>query len=42
MIAVYTYGKMIINGIPYITDVIIYPDKIDGNWQRKRGAPSVY
>jgi hypothetical protein len=37
MIAAYTYGKMIINGTPYITDIIIYPDKIDGNWQRKQG-----
>lgn len=35
MIGTYTYGKMIIDGTPYLSDVIIYPDKIDGNWQRK-------
>ena len=37
MISAYTYGKMIINGTPYASDLIIYFDKIDGNWQRKWG-----
>jgi len=33
----YTFGKIIIDGKSYTSDVIIYPDHIDSSWWRKEG-----
>ena len=34
----YSFGSLVINGKPYTSDVIIYPDgKIEDYWRRKRG-----
>jgi len=37
MIDNYSFGKIIIDGNSYISDVIIYPDKVDPSWWRKEG-----
>jgi len=37
MIEKYNFGQIKIKGKIYTTDVIIYPDKVDGNWWRKKG-----
>ncbi len=37
MIDSYSFGKIVIDGQTYISDIIIYPDKINGNWWRKSG-----
>ena len=37
MIEKYEFGKIIINGGEYRSDLIIYPDRIDNNWWRDRG-----
>lgn len=33
----YSFGKVIVDGHVYTTDVIIYPDHIDSSWWRKEG-----
>ena len=33
----YRFGKMVINGKDYTTDLIILPDSIITNWRRKKG-----
>lgn len=33
----YTFGRIVINGRTYTTDVIIYPKKVDATWWRKEG-----
>jgi hypothetical protein len=33
----YTFGKIVINGKTYTSDVIIYPGKVDASWWRKEG-----
>ena len=33
----YHFGSIVINGNTYSSDVIIYPDRVDGNWWRKQG-----
>jgi hypothetical protein len=34
----YSFGSLVINGKPYTSDLIIYPDgKIEEHWRRKRG-----
>ena len=33
----YHFGSIVINGNRYSSDVIIYPDRVDGNWWRKQG-----
>jgi len=33
----YQFGEIIINGISYHTDVIIFPDKIYDHWWRSKG-----
>lgn len=35
MIESYSFGKIIIDGIKYTSDLIIYPDKIEPKWWRK-------
>jgi len=37
MIESYEFGKMVINGEKYTTDLILYPDRIDSTWWRKSG-----
>ena len=37
MIDSYSFGNISINGKEYHSDVIIYPDRVDGNWWRKEG-----
>ena len=33
----YSFGKIVINGKTYTSDVIIYPDSVDSSWWRKEG-----
>ncbi len=33
----YSFGKIVINGKTYTSDVIIYPGRVDGSWWRKEG-----
>lgn len=33
----YSFGKIIIDGKTYTSDVIIYPDQVDSSWWRKEG-----
>jgi hypothetical protein len=33
----YSFGKIIIDGKTYASDVIIYPDRVDASWWRKEG-----
>lgn len=33
----YSFGKIIIDGKTYNSDVIIYPDRVDSSWWRKEG-----
>ncbi|MDI6839786.1 MAG: MTH938/NDUFAF3 family protein [bacterium] len=37
MIDSYEFGRIVINGITYTHDVIIYPDRVNQNWWRKSG-----
>ena len=37
MIEHYSFGRIVVDGKEYISDVIIYPDHVDGNWWRKEG-----
>lgn len=33
----YRFGRIVIDGQAYTSDVIIYPDRIDDSWWRKEG-----
>jgi len=33
----YQFGEIIIDGKRYTSDVIIYPDRVNGNWWRREG-----
>ena len=33
----YVFGRIIIDGKTYTTDVIIYPERVDPSWWRKEG-----
>ncbi|MGC9308544.1 MAG: Mth938-like domain-containing protein [Thermoplasmatota archaeon] len=33
----YSFGKVIVDGTIYTSDVIIYPDHVQANWRRRRG-----
>jgi hypothetical protein len=33
----YSFGKITIDGQPYPSDVIIYPERVDSSWWRKQG-----
>jgi len=33
----YSFGKIIIDGKSYTSDVIIYPDRVNASWWRKEG-----
>ncbi len=37
MIEDYRFGHIVIDGESYTSDVIIYPDRVEANWWRKRG-----
>lgn len=37
MIDSYSFGKIVIDGKTYTSDIIIYPDKVDDSWWRKSG-----
>lgn len=36
-ISSYSFGKMVIDGKTYTQDLIVYPERIEGNWWRKNG-----
>lgn len=33
----YSFGKIVIDGKPYGSDVIVFPDRVQSNWWRKEG-----
>jgi len=33
----YSFGRIVINGKTHISDVIIYPGRVDASWWRKEG-----
>ena len=33
----YQFGQIVVNGNKYSSDVIIFPDRVRGNWWRKTG-----
>lgn len=33
----YEFGRIVIDGRPYTADVIIYPDRVEGDWWRTHG-----
>ena len=33
----YVFGRIIIDGKTYTTDVIVYPERVDSSWWRKEG-----
>ena len=37
MIDSYEFGKMVIDGISYKSDLIAYPDKVESGWWREKG-----
>ena len=37
MIDSYGFGKIVIDGEKYTSDVIIYPDRVDSSWWRENG-----
>ena len=37
MIELYDFGRIVIDGRKFGSDVVIFPDRIDGNWWRKEG-----
>ena len=36
MIESYDFGRIIIDGKPYTSDVIVFPDRVDDSWWRKK------
>ena len=37
MIESYEFGIMVINGIVYKSDLIVYPDRVESGWWREKG-----
>ncbi len=33
----YAFGRIVIDGQTYTSDVIVYPDRVDGSWWREEG-----
>jgi hypothetical protein len=33
----YSFGRIVVDGRRYLHDLIIYPDRVDTDWQRERG-----
>ncbi|MFQ5587052.1 MAG: Mth938-like domain-containing protein [Thermodesulfobacteriota bacterium] len=36
-IAHYSFGRIVVDGESYTSDIIIYPDRVDSSWWRKEG-----
>ena len=37
MIDSYTFGRIVVDGKSYTSDLIIYPDRVEDHWRRKSG-----
>ena len=37
MIDKYTFGKIVVDGVEYVKDLIIFPDNVKSNWWRVEG-----
>lgn len=37
MIDAFEFGRIVIDGKKYTSDVIVFPDRVDDNWWRKEG-----
>ena len=37
MIESYTFGRIVVDGRSYTSDLIIYPDRVEDHWRRKSG-----
>jgi hypothetical protein len=37
MIESYDFGRIVIDGRSFGSDVVVFPDRVDGNWWRKEG-----
>jgi len=37
MIESYSFGRIVVDGKEYTSDLIIYPDRVDSRWWRKEG-----
>jgi len=37
LIESYDFGRIVIDGRKFTSDIIVFPDRIDGNWWRKEG-----
>ena len=37
MIESYSFGHIVVDGQSYISDVIIYPDRVEADWWRRQG-----
>jgi hypothetical protein len=37
MIESYTFGRILIDGRSYTSDLIVYPDRVEDHWRRKSG-----
>jgi hypothetical protein len=33
----YSFGRIVVDGKSYTSDIIIYPDSVEGSWWRKEG-----
>jgi hypothetical protein len=31
----YAFGRIVVDGAPYLRDLIIYPDRVDAGWRRE-------
>lgn len=36
-ISSYTFGRVVVDGSPYTSDVIVYPGRVEDGWWRKEG-----
>ncbi len=36
-ISSYAFGKIVIDGVAYTSDVIVYPGRVEDSWWRKKG-----
>ena len=37
MIEDYSFGRIVVDGAEYASDLIIYPDRVDDGWRREKG-----
>ena len=37
MIDSYDFGRIVINGRTFASDVVMFPDRVEGNWWRREG-----